>query len=70
MDTDSAYIAFSAENFEDLINFYTKLMKNSDKMHTEIKKYLNEDIFKKFQVGTPSCKLVRNFQEERNGLCS
>ena len=37
-------------NFEDLINFYTKLMKNSDKMHTEIKKYLNEDIFKKFQV--------------------
>lgn len=34
----------SLENFEDLINFYFKLMDNSDKMHMEIKKYLNEEL--------------------------
>lgn len=34
----------SLENFQDLINFYAKLMENSDKMHAEIKKYLNEEL--------------------------
>ena len=34
----------SLENFEDLINFYFKLIDNSDKMHLEMNKYLNEEL--------------------------
>ena len=34
----------SLDNYADLVNFYFKLMENSDKMHMEMKKYLNDEL--------------------------
>jgi carboxypeptidase PM20D1 len=34
----------SLDNFEDLINFYFKLMENSDKMHIEMKEYIHPEL--------------------------